>query len=306
MQKCQNFRTKKIKKCACCHFLLYLCNIHLEQTFTETKMKSILEGRPALKKEVFKIAEVAGYLWQNGWAERNGGNITVNVTDLVDDEIREMPAISEVKQIGVTLPALKGTYFYCKGTGKRMRDLARWPMENGSIIRILDDCASYVIIADEAVMPTSELPSHLTVHARMIENGSPYKATVHTHPIELVAMSHNRKMLGKDVLTNILWSMIPETKAFCPLGLGIVPYTLPGSNELADATLRELEDYDVVMWEKHGVFAKGLDVMDAFDQIDVLSKAAKIYIAARSMGFVPEGMSKEQMAEMTRAFNLPR
>ena len=36
--------------------------------------------------------------------------------------------------------------------------------------------------------------------------------------------------------------MIPETKAFCPLGLGIVPYTLPGSNELADATLRELED----------------------------------------------------------------
>lgn len=306
MQKCQNFRTKKIKKCACCHFLLYLCNIHMEQTFTETKMKSILEGRPALKKEVFKIAEVAGYLWQNGWAERNGGNITVNVTDLVDDEIREMPAISEVKQIGVTLPALKGTYFYCKGTGKRMRDLARWPMENGSIIRILDDCASYVIIADEAVMPTSELPSHLTVHARMIENGSPYKATVHTHPIELVAMSHNRKMLGKDVLTNILWSMIPETKAFCPLGLGIVPYTLPGSNELADATLRELEDYDVVMWEKHGVFAKGLDVMDAFDQIDVLSKAAKIYIAARSMGFVPEGMSKEQMAEMTRAFNLPR
>ena len=278
----------------------------MEQTFTETKMKSILEGRPALKKEVYKIAEVAGYLWQNGWAERNGGNITVNVTDLVDDEIRQLPAISEVKQIGVTLPALKGTYFYCKGTGKRMRDLARWPMENGSIIRILDDCASYVIIADEAVMPTSELPSHLTVHARMIENGSPYKATVHTHPIELVAMSHNREMLGKDVLTNILWSMIPETKAFCPLGLGIVPYTLPGSNELADATLRELEDYDVVMWEKHGVFAKGLDVMDAFDQIDVLSKAAKIYIAAHSMGFVPEGMSKEQMAEMTRAFNLPR
>ena len=27
-------------------------------------MSSILEGRPALKKEVDKIAEVAGYLWQ--------------------------------------------------------------------------------------------------------------------------------------------------------------------------------------------------------------------------------------------------
>ena len=268
--------------------------------------KSILDGRDALRAEILKTAEVAGYLWQNGWAERNGGNITVNITHLVDDEIRQLPALSEVKSIGVTLPQLKGCYFYCKGTGKRMRDLARWPMQNGSIIRILDDCASYVIIADEVVMPTSELPSHLSVHARLIETGSPYKATVHTHPIELVAMSHNRAFLGKDVLTRILWSMIPETKAFCPLGLGIVPYTLPGSNELAEATLKELEEYDVVMWEKHGVFAKGLDAMDAFDQIDVLSKSAKIYIAARQMGFEPEGMSDEQMAEMTRAFNLPR
>ena len=269
-------------------------------------MKSVLEGREALRAEIEKIAEVAGYLWQNGWAERNGGNITVNVTDLVDDEIRQLPTISEVIQIGVTLPALKGCYFYCKGTGKRMRDLARWPMDNGSIIRILDDCASYVIIADNPVMPTSELPSHLTVHANLIEKGSNYKATVHTHPIELVAMSHSKKFLGKDVLTKILWSMIPETKAFCPLGLGIVPYTLPGSNALAEATLKELEEYDVVMWEKHGVFAKGTDVMDAFDQIDVLSKSAKIYINAKCMGFEPEGMSDEQMKEMSVAFNLPR
>ncbi len=269
-------------------------------------MKSILEGRPDLKKEVEKIAEVAGYLWQNGWAERNGGNITVNITKFIDDEVRQMPAISEVKPIGTTLPYLKGAYFYCKGTGKRMRDLARWPMCNGSVIRILDDCASYEIIADNPVQPTSELPSHLSVHNHLIEKGSAYNATVHTHPIELVAMSHKKEFLEKDVLTNILWSMIPETKAFCPLGLGIIPYTLPGSVELAEATLRELDDYDVVLWEKHGVFAQGLDVMDAFDQIDVLSKSAKIYVNARSMGFIPEGMTQEQMKEMSVAFNLPK
>jgi rhamnulose-1-phosphate aldolase len=269
-------------------------------------MKSILEGREQLKAVVYQIAEVTGYLWQKGWAERNGGNITVNVTEFMDDECKQLPPISDVKQIGMTLPQLKGKYFYCKGTGKRMRDLAKEPMQNGSIIRILDDCASYVIIADNAVMPTSELPSHLTVHASLIEKGSNYKATVHTHPIELVAMSHSKKFLGKDVLTKILWSMIPETKAFCPLGLGIVPYQLPGSKALADATLQELEDYDVVMWEKHGVFAKGLDVMDAFDQIDVLSNSAKIYINAKAMGFEPEGMNDEQLAEMTLAFNLPK
>ena len=51
-------------------------------------MKSILENRPELAYEVNQAAEVAGYLWQKGWAERNGGNITLNITEYVDDEIR--------------------------------------------------------------------------------------------------------------------------------------------------------------------------------------------------------------------------
>ena len=269
-------------------------------------MNSILNNRPALAREVNKVAEVAGYLWQKGWAERNGGNITVNVTEYVDDEIRQMPAISQVFPIGMTLPNLKGCYFYCKGTNMRMRDLARWPMDNGSIIRILDDCASYVIIADNPVKPTSELPSHLSVHNYLIGKGSPYKASVHTHPIELIAMSHANKFLEKDVLTKLLWSMIPETKAFCPRGLGIIPYRLAGSNELAEETISQLAAYDVVKWEKHGVFAVDGDVMQAFDQIDVLNKSALIYIAAKNMGFEPDGMSDEQMQEMTVAFNLPK
>ena len=243
-------------------------------------MKSILENRPALTNEVNKAAEVAGYLWQKGWAERNGGNIVVNITEFVDDEIRNLAPISEVKSIGTVLPYLKGCYFYCKGTNKRMRDLARWPMEHGSIIRILDDCA--------------------------ISKGSTYKASLHTHPIELIAMTHHKPFLEKDVLTNLLWSMIPETKAFCPRGLGIIPYALPSSVALAEATIKELNDYDVVMWEKHGACAVGEDIMDAFDQIDVLSKSAQIYINARNMGFIPDGMSQEQMHEMTVAFNLPK
>ena len=65
-------------------------------------------------------------------------------------------------------------------------------------------------------------------------------------------------------------------------------------------------DYDVVMWEKHGIFAVDCDVMAAFDQIDVLNKSALIYIAAKNMGFEPDGMSQEQMKEMSVAFNLPK
>ncbi len=269
-------------------------------------MKSILDNRPSLAKQVSDVAEVAGYLWQKGWAERNGGNITINITDVIDDEIRAMKPISDSISIGRTLPNLKGCYFFCKGTNKRMRDLARWPMENGSVIRISDDCSSYVIIADNPVKPTSELASHLSMHNYLIGKGSSYKAALHTHPIDLVAMTHNPAFLKKDVLTNLLWSMIPETRAFCPRGLGIIPYKMPSSFELADATIKELEEYDVVMWEKHGICAVGEDVMEAFDMIDTLSKSAQIYLTAKSMGFEPEGTSQEQMEELKRAFNLPK
>ncbi len=268
---------------------------------------SILDNRPALKAAVDQVAEVAGYLWQKGWAERNGGNITINITEYVDEAMKALPAIDAPRSIGKTLPHLKGCWFYCKGTGKRMRDLAREPMANGSIIRILEDCARYEIVADAVVAPTSELPSHLAVHDYLLAKGSPYRASLHTHPIELVALTHSKKWMEKDVATRMLWSMIPETKAFCPRGLGMVPYLLPSSVELADATLRTLDEgYDVVMWEKHGVFAVDTDIMSAFDQVDVLNKSALIYIAAKNMGFEPEGMSEAQMKEMSVAFNLPK
>lgn len=268
-------------------------------------MYSILLDRPALKAEIDRVAEVAGYLWQKGWAERNGGNITVNVTDFVDDAMRQLPSLGAPVAIGLTLPSLKGCWFYCKGTQKRMRDLARYPMQNGSLIRITPDCAHYEIVADEPVKPTSELPSHLAVHNYLIGKGSPYRASLHTHPIELVAMSHNPEFLKKDVLTRLLWSMIPETKAFAPRGLGIVPYMLPSSTELADATIEAIDDdYDVVMWEKHGVFAVDTDIMSAFDQVDVLNKSANIYMCGRSMGFVPGGMTPAQMQEISDVFHL--
>lgn len=267
----------------------------------------ILQNREGLRAAIDKVAEVAGYLWQKGWAERNGGNITVNVTEYVDDGMRALPAISGPMPIGKHLPHLKDCWFYCKGTGKRMRDLARDPMENGSIIRILPDCMSYEIVADKPVAPTSELPSHLAVHDYLLAKGSPYRASLHTHPIELVALTHSKYWMEKDAATRMLWSMIPETRAFCPRGLGMVPYMLPSSVELAEATIRTIdEDYDVVMWEKHGVFAVDVDIMDAFDQVDVLNKAAQIYIAARNMGFEPEGMTDAQMKELSQAFGLPK
>ena len=263
-----------------------------------------------MENVIQSIAEVCGYIWQKGWGERNGGNLTVNLTEFFTSDV----LAGEQHPLGVTLPHIAGQYFYVKGTQKRMRDLAHKPMENGCIIRITDDGTAYRAVG-EYVPPTSELPSHLMVQDYLQHTGSAYKATLHTHPIELVALSHHRALLDDSVrpnrLTHTLWSMIPETLAFAPLGIGIVPYQVPGSVELAQETLSKIRDYDVVLWEKHGVFAVGQDIMDAFDQVDVLNKAARIYLDALTYTAAhpdsePEGMTDKAMQDVQRIFNLPK
>ena len=54
------------------------------------------------------------------------------------------------------------------------------------------------------------------------------------------------------------------------------------------------------------MFAVDTDIMSAFDQVDVLNKAALIYIAAKNMGFEPDGMTDAQMQEISDVFHLPK
>ena len=89
--------------------------------------------------------------------------------------------------------------------------------------------------------------------------------------------------------------MHPETIVFVPGGVGFVPYVTPGTEQIADETLKVLESYKVALWEKHGVFAIGESVFDTFDMIDILGKSARIYFLVKSSGHEPQGLSNEQL-----------
>jgi rhamnulose-1-phosphate aldolase len=185
-----------------------------------------------------------------------------------------------------------------------MRYVAKDPFKNGSIIRIAQDGASYDIIATEPIAPTSELPSHLLMHNYLKGIGRNNKVVLHTHPTELIGMTHCRPFLNSTKITRTLWSMIPECRIIVPKGIGIVPYEIPGTLDLARATIKQLEKHDVVFWEKHGILAVGDDIIECFDAIDTLSKSAKIYISARLAGFEAEGMTAKQLDDLVDAFNL--
>lgn len=265
----------------------------------------MIRDNQALMAEVDRICEVAGYLWEKGWAERNGGNISVNVTELLTEAEKKLPALAPAIQLQKVVSELGGNVFFVTGTGKRMRYVAREPFANGSLIRINSKGDAYEIIAEQPVAPTSELPSHLAMHDFLISKGRKNRVVLHTHPTNLVALSHSKKWLNSEYISRTLWAMIPESRIIVPKGIGIVPYELPGSMELAYATIKQLENHDMVLWEKHGLLMVGEDIIECFDAIDTMAKSADIYLDARTAGFEPEGMTDEQLDELVDAFNLP-
>lgn len=249
---------------------------------------------------ISEVAEVAGLLWQRGWAERNAGNISVCLKDLPKSDF---PA--HYQRTDIPLPEragdVAGMSFFITATNHRMRDLAHKPMENALIIRITEDGAAYNIISHigpTELRPTSELASHLAIHSLIIRRGTAHRVVMHTHAKELIALTQIKELCDEKRLNSLLWGMHPETKLLVPDGVGFVPYFIPGTTALGEATVKALEKHDIALWEKHGVFAIGTNPHETFDLIDILTRSASIYFLCRSAGKEPEGLTDSQIEEL--------
>ncbi|MBN2280697.1 MAG: rhamnulose-1-phosphate aldolase [Candidatus Marinimicrobia bacterium] len=248
-----------------------------------------------IEKILRDVQRVAEILFQKGWSEKNAGNISVKLPDAI-----ALVSNPKVHPLDKPFPALADTCFYMTGTGKRMQDVAVSATDNGLFIQITPDGHGYIPVkaTDQEVRPTSEFPSHLGIHNMIAERGSHETIVMHTHATEIIALTQNPKIKSSEALNKILWGMHPETMVFIPKGAGFVPYILPGTQTIADATIEQFASHDIVVWEKHGIFAIGKDVIDTFDNIDIACKSAKIWFACKSAGFEPEGMTDEQLDEL--------
>ena len=252
----------------------------------------------ALKKTVSEITDTAHYLWERGWAERNAGNLSVNVTGWLSAKELELFNSSTIHPLPVGYSSLADQIISVTSAGSRMRDLAKKPWDHLCILKIDASGTHFKQWPEKNREPTSELPTHLAVHDMLIRTKSPAKALVHTHATELIALTQIRKFCSTEDMNRLLWSMHPETILFVPKGLGFIPYEIPGTSGIADATAKALEDHPVALWEKHGILATGTTVTDAFDLIDLLAKSARIYFMVKSTGYEPEGLTDAQLKEL--------
>ena len=173
--------------------------------------------------------------WLKGWDERNGGNLTLRLDEAdiapFSADFHEKPRYIALSQ---PMPLLANTPFIVTGSGKFFRNVQLDPAANLGVVKIDSDGAGYHILwglTHEAV-PTSELPAHFLSHCERIKatNGKD-RVIMHCHATNLIALTYVLEN-NTALITRKLWEGSTECLVVFPDGVGILPWMVPGTDEI--------------------------------------------------------------------------
>lgn len=241
-----------------------------------------------LAETVDGIAEISEYIWESGWSAANGGNLTVDVTRLVqpgDFDVCDAPLLS----LPIAVPAVAGRSFFVTVSGSRFRDVPKCPEKALILLQVSDSGDRYRVLwgGEGGGKPTMEFTPHLKAHGYLRAAGLPQAAVLHTHPVHIIAATH-LPQYGTQAFNRVLDVSLSTARVFLPAGVGMVGAMPMGSEALADATVEALAGRKAVLWQRHGCVAVGTDVFEAFDLTDMLEKAAQMFLLCLSSGGLPE------------------
>lgn len=225
--------------------------------------------------------------WEQGWHERNGGNLTYRMRPEEVEACRPyFGAPGEWTAMGVTGASLAGEYFLTTGSGKYFRNVALDPAHSIGIVEINDRGDAWRIVwgLDGGAKPTSEFPSHYMNHCvRAAATGGANRVIYHAHPANLIAMTYVLPLTARD-FTHALWQSATECPVVFPGGVGVVPWMVPGGADIAMATSELMKEFDAAVWAHHGLFCSGPDFDTTFGLMHTIEKAAQIWVLAQSAG----------------------
>lgn len=223
--------------------------------------------------------------WEQGWHERNGGNLTYRIKKEEVESIKENFNPGEWQPIGTSVPNLAGEYFLTTGSGKYFRNVILDPEDSLGIAEIDEDGENYRVVWGfvNGGRPTSEFPSHLMNHeVKKLATGGKYRVIYHAHTTNIIALTFVLP-LSDEVFTRELWEMATECPVVFPSGVGVVPWMVPGGRDIAVETSMLMKKYDLAIWAHHGMFAAGEDFDLTFGLMHTAEKSAEILVKVLSM-----------------------
>jgi len=121
--------------------------------------------------------------------------------------------------------------------------------------------------------PSVETPFHLAIYKKREDIG----AIVHSHSVYALAVATSGKTVP--VFLDEMFSNIGGD-------LVVAKYELPGSDELAESVLSEIEDKNAALLANHGGVCCGKDIKDAFHVAETVEKICRVFILSSILGEV--------------------
>jgi rhamnulose-1-phosphate aldolase len=211
-----------------------------------------------------EIREVSAVISSKNWSEANAGNLSVNVTAFLDR----------------SLPAGRQWYLVSRG-GSRYRQLARDPLPHLVLVETGEDADLY---HPSAALPTSEWATHKLLQRHFEASDREQTVILHSHPAEIIILSQLPIYNDDAAFNRELQQVLPETALYLEQGVALAGFAPPGSDELAAGSLAALKGRKALIWQKHGLLCFGRTLSEALDYMEIVAKAAGIWLQLRNLG----------------------
>ncbi|RJT20442.1 rhamnulose-1-phosphate aldolase [Buttiauxella izardii] len=245
--------------------------------------------------------------WLKGWDERNGGNITMRLDEAdITPFQADFHAAPRYIALSQPMPELANTPFIVTGSGKFFRNVQLDPAANIGVVKVDNRGTGYHILwgLENEAVPTSELASHFQSHSvRIKTTGGKDRVIMHCHATNLIALTYVLENTT-DVITRKLWEGSTECLVVFPDGVGILPWMVPGTDEIGTATAGEMAKHSLVLWPFHGVFGSGPTLDEAFGLIDTAEKSAEVLVKVISMGGMKQTISRDELIALGKRFGV--
>ncbi|MRH43761.1 rhamnulose-1-phosphate aldolase [Aquibacillus halophilus] len=255
---------------------------------------------------VKEMMDITYSMWKFGWDERNGGNISYL---LKEEEVRHYLDTDRVlRTVPLDFPVveLANKFFIVTGSGKYFKNVRSNPAECLGILRVSGDGNSVELLWGLTCdgKPTSELSSHFRSHIVRLGKDLNHRVIMHNHATNIIAMTFTHELDEKS-FSKTLWKMCTECIVVFPEGVAILPWMVPGTDEIGMETADKMNDFRLVVWPHHGIFGAGQTIDEAFGLIETAEKAAQIYMLINAHhGGMKQAITDEQLVELAKAFGV--
>lgn len=262
---------------------------------------------PELDELLTLMGEAGQRLTDIDASEGSAGNISVCIRWPI--EVRGRFPVMEEITLPQIVPELAGSTFLVTGSGRRLRDIIHDPASNVGAL-VVDEGGRtgklYTTHRRFFARLTSEFNSHLAVHYdQIMSSGTNFHAVIHAQPPYLTYLSHIRRYQDQTYLNQHLMRWQPETIVQLPEGIGFVPFSVPGSSALMEATLQSLHQHRIILWAKHGVVARSdISAKRASDRIEYAETAARYEYLNLTTGEQGLGLSRDELLAICAAFDI--